>query len=129
MSLATFIDVDLFSMTGALNKIISYINQKTLTLIAASGAVPVAAGENVITDAGAAALTLAAPVVGTQDGLMLNIESATAFAHTLTATGLLQTGTASVNVATFAAQPGAGLMLMAYNGKWIVKASVGITFS
>lgn len=129
MSLATFIDVDLFSMTGALNKIINYINQKTLTLISASGAVPVVAGENVITDAGVAALTLAAPVVGTQDGLMLNIESSTAFAHTLTATGLLQTGTASVNVATFAAQAGAGLMLMAYNGKWIVKASVGITFS
>ena len=55
--------------------------------------------------------------------------SSTANAHTITATGLLQCGTAAVNVATFAAQAGAGLTLLAYNGKWIVQASVAITFS
>jgi len=98
--------------------------------ITASGAVPVRPGTDyVITNAGVTALTLAAPTPGTDDGVTISIVSATAFAHTLTATGLLQTGTASVNVATFAAFAGAGLTLKAYNGHWIVTASVGITFS
>jgi hypothetical protein len=98
--------------------------------IAASGAVPPHSGHTyVITKAGVAALTLAAPTAGTDDGIEITLTSNTANAHTLTATGLLQTGTASVNVATFAAQPGAGLTLMAYQGKWNVLCSVGITFS
>lgn len=130
MSLANFIDVDFSSITGALNAIINYINQKTLTKITASGAVPViSGGDYIITDAGVAVLTLAAPIVTTQDGMMVNISSVTAEAHTLTATGLLFTGAAAVNEATFAAQKGAGLSLMAYQGSWIVKYSAGITFS
>lgn len=103
--------------------------QKAPVLIAASGAIPVVAGQYVITDAGIAALTLAAPVAGTQDGLTISVISATGFAHTITATGLLQTGSAAVNVATFAAFAGAGLTLKAYNGFWQVSAPVGITFS
>lgn len=83
----------------------------------------------IITRAGVDAMTLAAPTAVVDDGLAISISSSTANAHTLTATGLLQTGSANVNVATFAAQPGAGLNLVAYNGKWIVKSSVGITFS
>lgn len=83
----------------------------------------------IVTRAGVDAMTLAAPTSGTDDGLTIVISSNTANAHTLTATGLLQTGTASVNVATFAAQKGAGLTLQAYQGKWNVLAAVGITFS
>lgn len=98
--------------------------------IAVSGAIPVRPGADyVITDAGIAALTLAAPTAGSDDGVTISIISSTAFAHTLTATGLLQTGSASVNVATFAAFAGAGLTLKAFGGKWLVTASVGITFS
>lgn len=98
--------------------------------LAASGAVPATASANyVVTKAGVAALTLAAPTATTNDGMEISITSATANAHTLTATGLFQTGTASVNLATFAANAGAGLTLMAYQGKWQVVASVGITFS
>lgn len=129
MALANFIDVDFSSFTSALNAVVNYINAKTLTKIAASGAIPVAAGQNVITDAGIAVLTLAAPTTPAQDGILMEIQSSTAFAHTLTATGLLQTGSANVNVATFAAFAGAGLNLMAFNGKWIVKSSVGVTFT
>ena len=73
--------------------------------------------------------TLAAPTATTDDGIVITVTSNTANAHTIQATGLLQTGTASVNLATFAAQPGAGLTLMAYQGKWNVLSSVGITFS
>jgi len=100
------------------------------TTIGANGAVPSHVSHTyVVNKAGVAALTLAAPTAGTDDGLEIVLTSSTANAHTLTATGLLQTGTASVNLATFAAQPGAGLTLMAFNGKWNVLASVGITFS
>ncbi len=91
-------------------------------------------GTYIITNAAATALTLAAPTAGAQsaggeDFKCIEVYSTTAYAHTLTATGLLQTGTAAVNLATFAARPGAGLRLMAYNGYWLVLSSVGITFS
>jgi hypothetical protein len=79
--------------------------------------------------AGVVAATLAAPTAGTDDGIEIVVTSDSANAHTITATGLLDTGTASVNLATFAAQKGAGLTLMAFNGRWKVVCSVGITFS
>lgn len=97
--------------------------------VTASGALPIANGSSMITKAGVAALTLAAPVAGTQDGTEIQLISDTAFAHTLTATGLLLTGTAAVNSATFAPFAGAGLVLVAYQGKWAVTSSVAITFA
>lgn len=101
-----------------------------LTALTTNGAIPPhTPATYVITKAGVLADTLAAPTATTDDGLIIVVTSSTANAHTITATGLLQTGTASVNLATFAAQPGAGLTLMAYQGKWNVLGSVGITFS
>lgn len=99
-------------------------------VISASGAInPHAAALYVITKAGVAALTLAAPTSGADDGKIIIFTSTTANAHTLTATGLLNTGGLSVNVATFAADAGAGLTLMAYQGKYNVLSQIGITFS
>ena len=83
----------------------------------------------VVTKAGVDAMTLTAPTATVDDGIVISISSATANAHTLTTVGLLQTGTASVNTATFAAQKGAGLTLRAYQGYWQVQSAVGITFS
>lgn len=102
---------------------------QTLQLLTTNAALPVVTGKYAITKAGVLADTLAAPTAGSQDGIIIQISSTTANAHTLTATGLFQCGTASVNLATFAAQAGAGLVVMSYNGKWIVLSSVGITFS
>lgn len=100
------------------------------TTLSVNGAIPPHVGHTyVITKAGVLADTLAAPTATTDDGIEITVTSNTANAHTITATGLLQTGTASVNVATFAAFAGAGLTLMAYQGKWNVICSVGITFS
>ncbi len=79
--------------------------------------------------AGVTAATLAAPTAGTDDGLVIGITSDSAQAHTLTATGLLDTGSAAVNLATFAAFGGAGLTLLAYNARWKVLSSVGVTFT
>ena len=101
-----------------------------VTLSGAADAIPPHVPHTyVVTKAGVDAMTLAAPTATTDDGLIIVVTSNTANAHTITATGLLQTGTASVNVATFAAQKGAGVTLMAYQGKWNVLSSVGITFS
>jgi hypothetical protein len=83
----------------------------------------------VITSTGVDAATIAAPVSGADDNLSVSIYSSTAHAHTLTSTGHLSTGTASVNVATFAAFAGAGVTLRAYQGKWQVVGATGITFS
>lgn len=98
----------------------------TLTPITANGAIAPAAGSYVITKAGVAAMTLAAPAT---DGLNLFVTSSTANAHTITATGLLQTGSANVNVATFAAFAGATVQFISFSGKWNVRDQVGITFS
>lgn len=101
-----------------------------VVLLSANGAIPPnLAATYVITKAGVLADTLAAPTAGTDDGNIIVVTSSTANAHTVTATGLFQTGTASVNLATFAANVGAGFTIMAYNGKWQVLSSVGITFS
>lgn len=101
-----------------------------LVAITANGAInPNNAEKYVITKGGVAAMTLAAPTVTVDDGKEIFVTSNTANAHTVTATGLLQTGAATVDVATFAAFAGAGLTLIAYQGKWNVKSQIGITFS
>ena len=72
-----------------------YINASCLndfnlphTVSADKGLDPHTPGRYIITKGSAAALTLGAPVSGAEDGLQLLITSSTAFAHTLTATGL-----------------------------------------
>jgi hypothetical protein len=90
---------------------------------------PHATATYVVTKAGVDAMTLAAPTAGTDDGVVIEVVSATANAHTITATGLLNTGASAVNVATFAAHAGASVRLMAYNALWYVLAANAITFS
>lgn len=82
----------------------------------------------VLNKAGVAAMTLAAPGKD-QTGLILEVTSDTAQAHTVTATSLLSTGTANVSVATFAAQKGSGFGARAVDGLWNITWSQGITFS
>src|SRR6267142_227007 len=97
--------------------------QESLVELSVNGAIDPSTGATyLITKAGVLADTLAAPVSVTDDGKIIKITSNTANAHTLTATGLLNTGSASVNLATFAAFAGAGLTLMAVRGKWNVLA-------
>jgi hypothetical protein len=91
-----------------------------VTLASASGAITVAPVVVVITKTGSlAALTLAAPTAA-QNGMILRVTSATAFAHTVTATSLIDDGVTggSKTTATFAAFAGASMELMAYEGKW-----------
>ncbi len=109
------------------SQIVNAAVARIIAAISASGAVSATvSGRYAITKAGVAALTLAAPGA---DGLAVELTSDTANAHTLTATGLLQTGSAAVNVATFNAQAGASLSLLSYNGKWKVMSANGVSFS
>jgi hypothetical protein len=92
-----------------------------VTLASASGAVTVSPGTVKITKAGVAALTLAAPTTA-QEGIEIEFTSATANAHTLTATGLLNDGVTggAKDLATFAAFVGASITLKAVALKWNV---------
>lgn len=92
------------------------------------------AADGVITGAGIALLTktsigaytLAAP---SSDGIGLTIVSRTAFAHVVTATGLIDDGVTggSKNQITFAAFAGASIHLVSAGAKWNTVALKGTT--
>jgi len=107
-----------------------------LVAVTANGALNVASGNYVLTTkAGVIAVTLTAPTAGVQDGMVIVITAANgAYADTLTATSLIQTGGGSspYTTATFGATTaynGATLTLKAYNGFWYVISAQGVTFS
>lgn len=109
---------------------VGYTNFLGLQAITANGAIlPRVEATYYITKAGVAAMTLAAPTTTTDDGIRIRIFSNTANAHTVTATGLFQDGAGHVNLATFAANAGASLILEAYQGKWNVISNQGVTMS
>lgn len=86
-------------------------------------------GNYMINSADVDVMTLGAPTVGTDDGLMISIYSNTAHAHTLTTASLFQTGQAKYSVMTWAAYVGAGMVLRAYGGFWQVLYGQSMTYS
>jgi len=99
--------------------------------LSADGAIAVANGKYVITKGSLAALTLAGPTAGTDDGKEIEVTSDTAFAHTITLpAGKLKTGGAAATICTFTGTTGGGgIKLKAYNGTWKVLAQQGVAFS
>lgn len=93
----------------------------------ASGAIGITRGTAVITKAGIAVMTLASPVAGTDDGKVLRIVSTSAFAHTVTTPALGINTT--LHIATFAANVGSAIELVAYAGTWMMFNQIGITLS
>jgi hypothetical protein len=127
--LIDFVNADLYINTGTLaSPLWTPVSDSTFIPLTANGAVPIISGNYAITKAGSYAGTLAAPTPTTQDGTQIIITSNTAFVHVITATGLLQTGTAAVNAITFSAYSGASVTLQAYQGKWNVISSNQVTF-
>lgn len=118
----------LASVPGVGNAIASIFGPPSI--ISADGAVPVVAGVYVVTKAGVAALTIAAPAAA-DVGTRITLSSATANAHVLTFTGnTLRGGTAAVATATFAAQIGAGITIECVSvGVWNVLANVACTLA
>lgn len=94
----------------------------------ADGAITTRNGSVVLTKGSAAAMTLLAPTVTTDDFKNLRIVSATAFAHTVTnvAPGFNGAG-ASKDVATFGGAVGDSMIVMAYQGVWLVLNLTNVT--
>lgn len=92
-----------------------------VTTIAGDGAITIQTGTIKLTKGSAAAITLAAPTAA-QEGTTLNVVAGSAFAHVITATGLLDDGVTggSKNTATFGAFVGAAITLKAVGLKWSV---------
>lgn len=82
----------------------------------AAGAIAKAHGAAILKAGSAAAMTLAAPVAGTDDGLTLTIIAVDAFAYTVTTPANKLNG--SLHVATWTAAIGNSIRLVAYNGGW-----------
>jgi hypothetical protein len=102
-----------------------------VVVASADGAIPLTTGALIVIAKGsAAALTLAAPSGEVQDGDFLEILSTTAFAHTITQTtpGFNDGSTAS-DVATFGAEKGNSMTLIAYGGKWYATNLTGVTLA
>jgi len=81
----------------------------------------------VVTTAGVDAMTIAAPTVTTDDGVVIKVTTTTNAAHTITFTGgTLRPGTAAVTTANFASFRGSSIELMAFQGNWYVMAQNNI---
>lgn len=94
------------------------------------GAISIKHGVVMITKPTAAALTLAAPTAGVDDGKTLHIISATAAAHTVTLSGGLNGAGAGADVGTFAAAAANRFSVVAYNGAWwALGVNVNVTFA
>lgn len=110
---------------------LDYPSPTPQSALTTNGALTVGSGNYIITKAGVLAMTLAAPTAGTMDGVTITLRSATANAHTLTATTLLQNGASGspYTTATFGAYLGATITLRAYNGTWYIVSSSNVTLS
>lgn len=88
----------------------------------AAGAIGLYSHIAVVTKAnGAAALTIAVPTATTHDGVTITVVSATAQAHTVTATTVgFNAGDAASDVGTFGGAIGDGFTFVAYQGEWYV---------
>lgn len=98
-----------------------------VTTITGDGAITIASGIVVLTKGSPAAITLAA---STAIGTRITIVAGSAFAHVVTATGLLDDGITggSKNTATFAAFVGAAItLIVAQTGKWAVESKNVVT--
>lgn len=96
------------------------------TVYTADGAISTSSGMKVLSKTSAGAHTLAAPA---NDGDRIVLISGTAFAHVVTATGLLNDGVTggSKNKVTMGAFVGACAVLLAYNGKWVLESKTVAT--
>ena len=100
-------------------------NQNTYSV---SGAIdPHPAELSVLNGAAALAMTLGAPTVGSDENKIKVFVHQDANADVITATGLFQDGAGHLNTATFAADAGGSIGLIACQGKWVVLWIQGVT--
>lgn len=103
--------------------------KNNVTVYAADGAIAIRSHTAVLTKATAAAMTLAAPTAGAHDGVVIDIISTTAQAHTVTYTAGFNGGGTSTDVGTFGTAAGNGLRIVAYGGVWYTLNNVNVTLA
>lgn len=101
-----------------------------LQVASANGAITIPDGgrkQVVITKGTAAALTLGVPTTA-QNGVVIEIVSTTAAAHTVVAATIgFNEGNAGADTATFGGAIGDGFTVVAYGGEWYILNAVNIT--
>jgi hypothetical protein len=118
------------SLTTSQKRQVARNVQKPIRVYTADGAIDVESQVAVLSKTSAAAMTLAAPTVGTDDGTEIIITAGTAFAHVVTATGLIQDGVTggAKNTYTTVAFLGCSATFRAYNGFWhLISKNLGAT--
>lgn len=103
--------------------------QRQVQVASADGAITIKDGVVVITKGSAAALTLASPTAGADDGKRLTIVATTAHAHTVTLTAGFGGGTTARDVATWGGAINDSLECVAYNGVWYAIATRNVTIA
>lgn len=103
---------------------------RPVATLAANAAIPTSSDIVKLTKGSAAAMTLAAPTAA-QEGHEMVIVAGTAFAHVVTATGLINDGVTggAKTTMTFAAFVGAAITLIALDLKWTVKSKNLVTIT
>jgi hypothetical protein len=132
--LIDFANGDLYINNGTLaSPLWSPFSDSMPVALSANGAINPHLPKNyIITKTGSlAAMTLAAPTAGADDGTVISITSDTVFAHTITCpAAVFKTGGVAVTVFTFTGTTsGGGLNLLAYNGTWKVLSFTGGAFA
>ncbi len=96
-------------------------------ILSGDGAITILSGHVAITKGSVAAITIAAPTAGTDDGKVLLINTETAFAHVITCSSNGFDDKGSSGTITFTAAKGNSVILLARNGRWWVFAPRGVT--
>jgi hypothetical protein len=103
------------------------VAELTMENMSADGTVDIVNGTIYISKGSAAAITLAAPTDGTDDGKVLKFVSTTAYAHVITSPVDGFNAAGSSGTATFGAAKGNSIVLMALKGHWYVRSAIGIS--
>lgn len=106
------------------------VAQLPVNVYTADGAITVASQRAILSKTSAAAMTLAPPTVA-QNGLTIVITAGTAYAHVVTATGLIDDGITggAKNSITLGAFVGATATIYAYNLHWVLQSKTVATIA
>lgn len=119
---------DAGTSTSAADRALMVTSFQPITVYTADGAIAVEQHKAIISKTSAAAMTLAAPTAA-QAGIEIVLTSGTAYAHVITATGLIDDGVTggAKNTVTLGAFVGATATLFAYNLHWVLKSKTVAT--
>ncbi|MEN6567194.1 MAG: hypothetical protein ABFC57_12940 [Veillonellales bacterium] len=106
------------------------IHQYVVTSYSVDGAIAISPGIAELAKTSAAVMTIAAPTTA-QDGTIITILNSTAYAHVVTFTGgtLVNGTSAAKTTATFPANVGGSIRIIARGGKWYLNGYTSVTLA